>query len=85
MNNLGDRPHAPLPPREQLKSAWRPWRLFLLNVASATALALGSLFAARWFLLVVVLVTFGNLIGIVLLSPTVGNECESERHTKPVP
>lgn len=76
-----------MPPSQQpepAKKAWRPWRLVVLKVAGVIVLALGSLLPPRWFLFSVLLVTFGNVIGIVLLSPTVPDEPEAERQRRSV-
>lgn len=69
---------------EPARNAWRPWRLVVLNVAGVIVLALGSLLPPRWFLFSVLLVTFGNVIGIVMLSPTLPDEPEAERQRRSV-
>jgi len=58
--------------------------MVVLNVAGVIVLALGSLLPPRWFLFSVLLVTFGNVIGIVMLSPTVPVELGAERQRKSV-
>jgi hypothetical protein len=58
-------------------------RLALLGGATTLAMIFGSLLAPRWFHLVVVLAVFGNMIGILLASPTVSDEPEPEPEPRP--
>jgi hypothetical protein len=47
----------------------REWKILGLSVASAVAIGLGALCVPERLVLVALLATFGNLIGLVLLSP----------------
>ncbi len=73
--------------QSQKEARQRLYRLVLLSGAGSLAMVFGSMLTPPWFRLVVILAVFGNVIGIVLASPTVSDapEPRSRPSSKPGP
>ena len=60
----------------------RATRVLFLGGASLLMTVLGSLLAPRWFHLVVILIVFGNVIGLLLLSPRAPDHVASKSQSR---